>query len=409
MKEKKQINWKEFSKQAAEQLRSGKPLTGKGGVFTPLIKQVIEASLEGELDAHLSETRDSSSNRRNGHTEKTLKSSLGSIPISTPRDRNASFYPESIEKRQTTLPGDLEDKILGLYSHGMSYRDIRSHLHDMYGVSMSDGTLNSITDRVIPAIRQWQERPLERLYGILWLDAIHFKVREDGKVITKAVYSVLGVNMSGQKEVLGLYLGHHESATFWMQVLSDLSQRGIEDILIACIDNLKGFGDAIENIFPKTEVQLCIIHQIRNSLKYIPWKNQKDFMKDLKQVYKASTLELAEHHLDELEKKWGKLYPAVIRSWRNNWNRLSQYFKYPEAIRRIIYTTNTVEGYHRMVRKTTKTKGAFTSDMAIMKLVYLATINFQNRTKGPIKNWPEILNQLSIYFEQRIVDNDTLG
>jgi putative transposase len=406
MKEK--INWDEFSKKAAEHIRQGKPLTGDGGIFTPLIKQVVEAALEGELDAHLEQTRQVEQNRRNGRTQKNLKSSVGSIEIFTPRDRAGSFEPQTIEKRQTVLPGDLDEKILGLYGLGMSYKDIQTHLSEMYGLSISEGTLNSITDRVIPAIRQWQSRPLERLYPIIWMDAMHFKIREEGKVITKAVYTVLGVNLHGEKEVLGLYLGQHESATFWLQVLSDLSQRGIEDILIASIDNLNGFAEAIENIFPKTEVQLCVIHQIRNSMKYIPWKHFKEFMKDLKKVYQAATIELAEHQLDELDKKWGEKYPVVIKSWRTNWARLTQYFKYPEAIRKLIYTTNTVEGYHRMVRKVTKTKGAFTSDMAMMKLVYLATLNFQNRWINGIQNWAKILNQLMLYFDERIKSTDTV-
>ncbi|MEI7513533.1 MAG: IS256 family transposase [bacterium] len=402
------INWDEFSKKAGELIRQGKPLTGEGGIFSPLIKQIIEASLEGELDSHLNETRQKERNRRNGHTQKNLKSSLGGIEIFAPRDRNGSFEPQTIEKRQTMLPSDLEDKILGLYGLGMSYSDIQTHLTEMYGLSVSDGTINSITDRVIPAIREWQSRPLERLYAIVWMDAIHFKIREDGRVITKAVYSVLGVNMNGDKEVLGLYLGHNESATFWLQVLSDLKQRGIEDILIASIDNLRGFADAIENIFPKTEVQLCIIHQLRNSIKYIPWKHYREFVKDLKLVYKASSLELAEHNLDLLESKWGKQYPIVIKSWRANWNRLSQYFKYPEPIRKLIYTTNTVEGYHRMIRKVTKSKGAFTSDMAMLKLVYLATIQFNKRWQKNISSWPQVLNQLCCYFENRINETDTV-
>ena len=302
---KKKINWEKFSKEAAEQIREGKPITGEGGIFSPLIKQIVEAALEGELDKHLDQTRKTESNRRNGHTQKNLKSSLGGIEIFAPRDRSGSFEPQTVEKRQTMLPGDLDSKILGLYGLGMSYSDIQTHLREMYGLAVCDGTINAITDRVIPAIREWQSRPLERLYAIVWMDAIHFKIREDGKVITKAVYTVLGVNMKGQKEVLGLYLGQNESATFWLQVLTDISQRGVEDILIASIDNLRGFADAIENIFPKTEVQLCIIHQIRNSLKYIPWKNYREFLKDLKQVYKASSLELAEHNLDNLEEKWG--------------------------------------------------------------------------------------------------------
>jgi putative transposase len=405
---KKKINWEKFSKEAAEQIREGKPITGEGGIFSPLIKQIVEAALEGELDQHLDQTRDKEGNRRNGHTQKNLKSSLGGIEIFAPRDRSGSFTPQTVEKRQTILPGDLENKILGLYGLGMSYSDIQTHLKEMYGITVSDGTINAITDRVIPTIREWQSRPLERLYAIVWMDAIHFKIREDGKVITKAVYTILGVNMKGKKEVLGLYLGQNESATFWLQVLTDVSQRGVEDILIASIDNLRGFADAIENIFPKTEVQLCVIHQIRNSIKYIPWKNSREFLKDLKQVYKASSLELAEHNLDILEEKWGKQYPLVIKSWRTNWIRLSQYFKYPEPIRKLIYTTNTVEGYHRMIRKVTKSKGAFTSDMAMLKLVYLATIQFNNRVENYILGWHIIFNQIMIFFDNRIKDTDTV-
>lgn len=402
------INWYEFSKKAAELIRQGQPLTGKGGIFSPLIKQVVEAALEGELDSHLHQTRKVEKNRRNGHTQKNLKSSLGGFEIFAPRDRNGSFEPQTIEKRQVMLPRDLEDKILGLYGLGMSYSDIQTHLTEMYGLSVSDGTINAITDRILPTIREWQSRPLERLYAVVWMDAIHFKIREDGKVLTKAVYSILGVNMKGQKEVLGLYLGQNESATFWLQVLTDLSQRGIEDILIASIDNLRGFADAIENIFPKTEVQLCVIHQIRNSLKYIPWKHYREFVKDLKQVYKASSLELAEHNLDLLEEKWGKQYPVAIQSWRTNWTRLSQYYKYPEPIRKLIYTTNTVEGYHRMIRKITKSKGAFTSDMAMLKLVYLATIQFNKRWMNNLRDWPQIISQLFMYFENRINETDTV-
>jgi len=405
---KKKINWEEFSKEAAEQIRQRKPLTGDKGIFSPLIKEILEAALEGELDAHLDETRDTENNRRNGHSQKNLKSSLGALEIFPPRDRNGSFSPQTIEKRQTILPGDLDDKILGLYGLGMSYSDIQSHVSEMYGISLSDGVLNSITDRIIPVIREWQSRPLERLYAIVWLDAIHFKIREDGKVITKAVYTVLGVNLKGQKEILGLYIGQNESATFWLQVLTDLTQRGVEDILIASIDNLRGFADAIENIFPKTEVQLCIIHQIRNSLKYIPWKHSREFLRDLKEVYKASSLDLAEHNLDLLEQKWGKQYPVVIQSWRTNWKRLSQYFKYPEPIRRLVYTTNTVEGYHRMIRKVTKSKGAFTSDMAMLKLVYLATIQFNKRWEKNLRDWPAIINQIFIYFDNRIENIDTV-
>lgn len=405
---KKRIDLDEFSKKAADLIKQGKPLTGKDGIFTPLIKQVLEAALEGEMDVHINQTKKNKSNRRNGYGSKNLKSSVGTFEILTPRDRNCNFEPQTVAKRQTILPGDLDDKIVGLYGLGMSYSDIQSHLSEMYGIEVSDGVLNSITDRVIPAIREWQSRPLERLYSVVWMDAIHFKIREDSRVITKAVYSILGLNMKGEKEVLGLYLGHNESASFWLQVLTDLSQRGIEDILIACIDNLKGFAEAIENIYPKTEVQLCIIHQIRNSMKYLPTKHYREFIKDLRKVYQASSLELAEYYLDELELKWGEKYPKVIESWRKNWFRLSQYFKYPEPIRRIIYTTNTVEGYHRMVRKVTKSKGAFTSDMAMLKLVYLATLQFQKRWQTKFKDWIKILSTFMIIFENRILETDTV-
>jgi putative transposase len=389
-------------------LRQGKPLTGEDGIFTPLLKQVIEAALEGELEEHLQETRKTTRNRRNGHTQKNLKSSLGSIEIFSPRDRESSFEPQTIEKRQTFMPKDLEDKILGLYGLGMSYQDIQTHLQEMYGVMVSNGTINAITDKIIPIIREWQSRPLDRLYPIIWMDAIHYKIREDGRVVTKAVYSVLGVNMLGKKDVLGIYIGHQESASFWLQVLTDLQQRGVEDILLASIDNLKGFADAIESIFPQTEVQLCVIHQLRNSMKFIPWKYYRECVHDLKSVYKASSLELAEHNLDVFEDKWGAKYPQVIKSWRNNWSRLSNYFKYPEAIRRLIYTTNTVEGYHRMLRKVTKSKGAFTSDMAMLKLVYLSTIQFNKRWEARIYGWNNILNQIYIYFADRINETDTL-
>lgn len=406
---KDKINWEEFSKEAAKLIREGKPLTGKDGIFSPLIKQVVESALEGEMDEHIEETRHKEGNRRNGHTQKNLKSSMGSIEIFAPRDRSGSYDPKTIEKRQRLLPGDLEDKILGLYGLGMSYKDIREHLNEMYGVELSDGKLNAITDRIIPVIRDWQNRPLERLYAIVWMDAIHFKVRHEGRVVTKAVYSILGVNMQGYKDILGLYVGESESASFWLQVLTDLSERGVEDILIASIDNLRGFGDAIEHIFPKTEVQLCVIHQIRNSMKYVAYKNQRELMKDLKEVYRASTLEIAEHKLDEFEQKWGTKYPKVIKSWRSNWHRLSNYFKYPKEIRKLIYTTNTVEGYHRAIRKMTKSKGAFTSEMAMMKIVYLATIQFNKRWTRKVWNWNAMANQFEIFFEERILESDTLN
>jgi len=406
---KDKFDLEEFKKDVAKKIREGKGLTGKEGALTPLLKEILEAAMEGEMDEHLRESKEVEENRRNGHTRKNLKSSLGAFDLSTPRDRSGSFNPQTVEKRQRVLPGDLDQKILALYSRGMSYRDIRSQMEEIYGIDISEGTISSITDRVIPVIREWQSRPLERLYPIIWMDAMHFKVRDEGQVRSKAIYTILGLNMDGRKEVLGLYQGTSESASFWLQVLSDLQQRGIEDILIASIDNLRGFADAIESIFPKAEVQLCIIHQIRNSIKYVSWKNQREFMRDLKEVYKSGTKQVAEHNLDKMEQKWGKQYPVVFKSWRINWDRLSNYFKYPEPIRRLIYTTNTVEGYHRMVRKVTKSKGAFTSETAVLKLVYLATMNFNERWQNRVWAWPAILNQLTMIFEDRIKPNDTLN
>lgn len=403
------FNLEDFKKEVAKKIREGKGITGKDGALTPLLKEILEAAMEGEIDQHLKETKEGTGNRRNGYTRKNLKSSLGAFEIATPRDREGSFSPQTIEKRQRVLPGDLDSKILSLYSHGMSYRDIRTEMEVIFGVEISEATISSITDRIIPLIRDWQSRPLDRLYPIIWMDAMHFKIRVEGQVKTKAIYTVLGVDMEGRKEVLGLYQGDSESASFWLQVLSDLKQRGVEDILLASIDNLRGFAEAIESIFPLTEVQLCVIHQIRNSLKYVSWKFRRDFMSDLKEVYKATTKEVAEHKLDLLEKEWGKQYPTVITSWRTNWERLSNYFKYPEPIRRLVYTTNTVEGYHRTIRRVTKTKGAFTSEIAALKLVYMATMNYEKSQYKSIKDWASILNQLMILFEDRIFDDDTLN
>jgi len=402
------FDFEAFAKQAGEQLRKGKPFTGKDGVFTPLLKRILEASLEGELDEHLQETRESKSNRRNGHTPKNLKSSLGSIEIFTPRDRNASFEPQTVAKRQRTVSEDIDKKILALYGLGMSYSDIQSHLKDMYGVALSDGTLTAITDRIIPQIKEWQNRPLESVYPVIWLDAMHFKVRHEGMVKSRAIYSVLGVTMDGQKEVIGIYFGDTESSTFWRQVLNDLKIRGIQDICIACIDNLKGFADAIENVFPKTEVQLCLVHQMRNSMKYLNWKDLKPCVADLKKIYKANNADMALSYLDQAEQKWGSKYGVIFKSWHNNWDRIITFFQYPPALRKIIYTTNPIESYHRMVRKVTKTKGAFSSEDAILKQIYLATINCNTKWQGQMFNWTAVRIDLNTYFGNRLL-NDTVN
>lgn len=401
---KEDFNLEKFKKEVAQKIREGKGLTGKEGALTPLLREILEAAMEGEMDQHLSESKQKTPNRRNGYTRKNLKSSLGAFDIATPRDREGSFSPQTVEKRQRVLPGDLDDKILSLYGRGMSYRDIKTQMEDIYGVDISEATISSITDRIIPLIRDWQSRPLNRIYPIIWMDAMHFKIRSEGQVKTKAIYTILGVDMEGTKDVLGLYMGDSESAAFWLQVLSDLQQRGVEDILIVSIDNLKGFADAIESIFPKAEVQLCVIHQVRNSLKYVANKNRKAFIKDLKEVYKANSKEVAEFNLDILDEKWGQQYPIVIKSWRNNWERLTAYFKYPKDIRRLVYTTNTVEGYHRMVRRLTKTKGAFTSETAALKLVYMAAENSRKVWIKGVQGWPQILNQLMMFYEDRILE-----
>ena len=406
---KKPFDFEAFAKQAAEDLKAGKPMVGKDGVFTPLLKQLIESSLEGELDAHLLETRKKAKNRRNGHGTKNLSSPLGGFEIFSPRDRNATFEPKIVQKRQHKITSDIDAQILALYGRGMSYSDIQSHLSEMYGIEVSDGTISAITDRIIPAIKEWQNRPLEAIYPVIWLDAMHFKVRENGVVKAKAIYSILGVTCDGEKEVIGIYFGDHESSTFWRQVLHELKMRGIEDVLVACIDNLKGFAEAIEDIFPQTDVQLCLVHQMRNSMKYMSEKDIKPMVRDLKKVYKATNPDMAEHCLGEAEKIWGAKYTVVFKSWYNNWERLTNFFKYPPALRRLIYTTNPIESYHRMVRKVTKTKGAFTSEDAIVKQIYLATMNAQTKWNGTIFAWSAIRRDLIDYFKTRFNNTDTVN
>ena len=390
-----------IEEKALAQLKSGVSLFGKDGAFAPLLKNFIEKALESEMESHLNVSQREEGNKRNGKGKKTIQSSAGSFEISTPQDRHSTFVPELIKKRQTILLDSLEDKIIGLYGLGMSYRDITSHIKEMYDTDISHTVLTQITDKLIPDIKAWQSRPLDAVYTIVWLDAMHFKVREGGKVVSKALYNILGVDTSGKKEILGIYASETEGANFWLQVLTDLNNRGVQDILIASIDNLKGFSEAIQSVFPSTEVQSCIVHQIRNSLKYVTSADQKEFMGNLKNVYRADTIEIAESELEKLTRKWEKKYPIVINSWNNNWYKLSTYFQYTAPIRKLIYTTNPIEGYHRQVRKLTKTKGAFTNEMALLKLVYLATQNIHKKWTTPIQNWSLIIQQLAIKFEGR--------
>lgn len=392
----------QLQEKALRQLKSGESLFGSDGAFAPMLKGFIEAALEAEMDAHLDEDERKTGNKRNGKGSKTIKSSAGSFPINTPQDRQSSFDPQLIKKRETVLADSLADKIIGLYGLGMSLRDISAHISEMYDTQLSHTVLSQITDRIIPEVKAWQSRPLEPVYCIVWLDAMHYKVRDEGRVTHKALYNILGINRDGYKQVLGTYVSESEGANFWLSVLTDLQNRGVEDILIGCTDNLKGLSEAIGSIFPKTEVQSCIVHQIRNSCKYVASKDQKEFMRDLKRVYRADTKDLAELALDELASKWESKYPVVIASWRDNWEKLTTYFQYTAPIRRLIYTTNAVEGYHRQIRKVTKTKGAFTSDMALLKLVYLATKNIEKKWTSPLQNWALTVQQLAIRYGDRL-------
>jgi transposase-like protein len=398
--EKQLFDFEAFKKQAATRIKNGETLLGKEGVLTPLLKEFLEGALEGELEAHIEESEEA--NRKNGKGKKKVKTSVGAVDIATPRDRNGTFEPEIVAKRSKTLGVDLDRQIIALYARGASYSDIRDHLSEMYDLDVSPATISRVTDKILPLIQEWRNRPLEAVYPFVWLDAIHYKVRHEGRVVTRAVYCIIGLNQDGYKELLGMYIGENEGAKFWLQVLTDLHNRGVNDIFIACIDNLQGFAEAIESIFPQAEVQLCVVHQIRNSHKYLSHKDVKAFMKDLQGVYRATTKELAERHLDQLSANWGARYPKVIESWKKNWPRLSSYFQYNREIRRIMYTTNIIEGFHRQLRTVTKTKGAFQSEDALMKLLFLVQETITAKWNKPVHNWNQTLAQLSIIFGDRL-------
>jgi transposase-like protein len=377
-----------------------------------LFKDTLEQVLEAEMEHHLGYPKHSpaginSGNSRNGYSKKTVKTRTGQTEIAIPRDRNGEFEPQIIRKYQTTA-SELEDRIIAMYAKGMSTRDIEDQMKDIYGIEVSPVLVSKVTDKILPQIVEWQSRPLDPVYPIVYLDAIHFKVKQDNRIVNKAAYTVLGISVTGHKDILGIWIGESESASFWLGVLNDLKNRGVEDILIVCKDGLTGFSEAINAVFPQTEVQLCVIHQIRNSLKYVSYKDRKSLMADLKQVYQAFTLEEAELNFIEFKNKWQKKYPLVIKSWEKNWLELTAYFKYPPEIRRIIYTTNTVEGYHRQLRKVTKTKTAYPSDEALRKIVYLATLDIARKWTMPIRDWGKCLPQLVIYFDERLTARMTI-
>ena len=369
-----------------------------------LLGDAMEQMLKSELDEHLDYEYGQaplSLNTRNGSSKKTVKSSYGNIDLNIPRDRYASFEPQVLKKYEKDI-SNIENQIISMYAKGMTTRDISAHIKEIYGFGLSETMVSKITNKILPTIEEWQNRPLDKVYPMVFLDAIHYHVRENNIVVKKAVYIALGYNLEGFKEILGMWVGENESSKYWLLVLNQLKERGLEDVLIFSTDNLPGFTQAIEAVYPKAEIQKCIIHQIRNSTKYVSYKDIRELMKDLKSIYKASTEDLALTNLDVFEDKWGKKYPTCVSSWRNNWAELSTYFKYPEGIRKMIYTTNAMENFNRQLRKVTKNKAIFPNDYALQKSLYLAMADASAKWTSRIRGWDKVLSQLSIYFEGRI-------
>lgn len=382
-------------------------VVGKNGLMQKLLKDVIQQLLEAEMEEHLGRERYEISsdtidkNYRNGHSSKYIKSSYGEVGIDIPRDRNGDFNPQAIKKYQTDC-NELDKKIIGLYARGMSTRDIQSELEELYGIDISPSMISKITDKVMESASEWQNRMLDSVYPIVYMDAVHFKVRDDHRIMCKAAYICMGIDMNGYKDILGIWIGEAEGAKFWLSVCNDLSNRGVKDILIACMDGLKGLPEAIKAVFPEVSIQSCIVHQIRNSIKYISYKNKKEFMADLKTVYKADTEELALAQLDLLKEKWSYQYGSVIESWYSNWDKLSTFFGYTKEIRKMIYTTNPLEGVNRQLRKFTKTRTVFPTDDSLRKSLYLATEQVMKKWTSPIANWGVILLKFEIEFKERI-------
>lgn len=371
-----------------------------------LLGETIQTMLETEIEEDLGYSKydyeeKKTENSRNGYTPKTVRSEYGKIDLNIPRDRKNEYEPQIIPKYQREITG-IEGQIIALYGKGMSNRDIEDHLRGLYGIDVSPTMISKITDKILPEIREWQTRQLEETYPIVFMDAIHYSVRQDAVVIKKAVYVLIGINLRGEKEVLGFWIGENESSKFWLNILNEIGARGVKDILIISVDNLKGFSEAIQTKFPKSEIQKCIVHQIRNSIKYVSSKDMKEFTKDLKTIYKAISLDQAETNLLQFEEKWGKKYQAAVKSWRDNWEELTTYFKYPEEVRKLIYTTNAIENFNRQLRKYTKTKSSYPTDDSLMKSIYLSMNEITKKWTGKIQNWGQINSQLSIYFEGRM-------
>lgn len=371
-------------------------------MFADTLQEMLEAELDTELgypkNGRGAEAR---GNRRNGHTKKNVRSEYGELELEVPRDREGEFEPTVVKKRQRDVTG-IEEQILALYAKGVTVRDIQAHLNQLYGIEVSPTLISNITNRIMPLIREWQARPLQRTYAVVFLDAIHYKVKQEGHIVNKAVYMVIGIDFDGCKDVLGMWIGEHETSKFWLTVLNELKNRGVEDILICCVDNLTGFSEAIKACYPDTEIQKCVVHQIRNSIRYVSYKDTKKLLADLKPVYTAPTEEAALSALDDFEKIWGVKYPLVVQSWRRNWGEIATFFKYPPEIRKLIYTTNMIESYHRQLRKVTKGKAVFPNDESLLKMLYLVTQDVLLRWTGRIHNWGQILLQLSVYFPDRV-------
>ena len=375
-----------------------------------LLGDTLQGMLEAEMDQKLGYSKYDYQNKetddsRNGYSKKTVTSSLGEIDLDIPRDRKGEFEPQVVKKNQTDI-SNIEDQILSMYAKGMTTRDISAHLKSVYGVDASAEMISHMTDRILPVAKEWQNRPLEKKYAIVFMDAVHFHVRQDNQTVKKAVYVAIGIRLNGRKEVLGMWIGGNESAKYWLGVLNEIKNRGVEDIMIVSVDGLTGFGDAIGAVFPRAEIQRCIVHQVRYSTKFVNYKDLKPFVKDLKEVYQAATEELALENLDRFEDKWGKKYPSSVASWRNNWTQLSTSFKYPPEIRKIIYTTNSIENFNRQLRKVTKSRTIFPTDDALFKILYLAMCDITEKWTGAGWNWGQTLDQLCIYFGDRISPAD---
>ncbi len=396
----------EILEEILKEYKNPEDLIGKDGILKELTKRLIEKAMEGELTHHLgyekySPTAKKNVNSRNGKSSKTIKGDFGEIPIEIPRDRNGDFNPQIIPKHQTRFSG-FNDKIISMYARGMTTRDIQDHLQEIYNVEVSADLISTVTDAVMDDVKDWQSRPLDAVYPVLYLDATILKVRHEGRVINKSVYLAIGINMEGMKDVLGIWLEQNEGAKFWLKVLTELKNRGVRDIFIACVDGLKGFPEAIEAAFSKTEVQLCVVHMIRGSLRFVSWKDRKAVIADLKGVYQAVTEELAQNNLGIFAGKWDSKYPTISKSWQANWQRIVPFFAYPEEIRRIIYTTNAIESLNSTLKKTIKNRASFPTDEAAIKLLYLSLKNIQKKWIMPIRNWGKVLNQFAILYSDRM-------